>query len=222
MRALAVVAVLLLAALGSAASAQDARDRFLAQCRADTLAQWPDAVDRVNVRCAERWPSVARSNPLVDVLLSPFADDSPPPVTLGELRDRAAMVRWGPATPQGTEGRFGGVDVQIPAAGPLRLVVGWAAVGEPVPYEIVDALRLRGASVELVGCYDYGATESNSVYRVAAPGHAAFAMTLYRREAPTTGAHSHLTVTADAAGPIPTMDSLRRSEPAAEWKTRCA
>lgn len=221
MRLVLVASLVVLGLLWSPTSAQDARDRFLAQCRADTLAQWPGA-GRVDEACAERWPSVARSNPLVDILLSPFADNAPRPATAGELRDRAALVRWGPATSQGMEGRFGGVDVQIPAAAPLRLIVSWGAVGEPVPYEIVDALRLRGASADLIGCYDYGATESNSVYRVAAPGHSPFAMTLYRREAPTASANSHLTVTADAESRIPTLDSLRRDEPDAEWKTRCA
>jgi hypothetical protein len=221
MRARLVVGMVVLFALASPAPAQDARARFLAQCRADTLAEWPDA-GWVDEACAERWPSVARSNPLVDILLSPFADDAPAPATADALRDRTALVRWGPATPQGMEGRFGGVDVQIPAATPLRLVVGWGAVGEPVPYEIVEALKLRGASVELIGCYDYGATESNSVYRVAAPGHSPFAVTLYRREAPTANANSFLTVTVDADGRIPTLDSLRRDEPDADWKTRCA
>jgi hypothetical protein len=220
MRARLVAAMVVLAALGSPAPAQDARSRFLDQCRADTLAQWPDA-PRIDEACTERWPSVARSNPLVDILLSPFADDAPAPATADGLRDRAALVRWGPMTARGMEGRFGGVDVQIPTAAPLRLVVGWAAVGEPVPYEIVDALRLRGASVELIGCYDYGATESNSVYRVAAPGHSPFAMTLYRREAPTASATSFLTITVDADGRVPTLDSLRRDEPDADWKTRC-
>jgi len=221
MRTLLVAGVVILAALGSPTPAQDARARFLAQCRADTLAQWPEA-GRVDEACAERWPSVARSNPLVDILLSPFADNARAPAAAGELRDRAALVRWGSPTSQGMEGRFGGLDVRIPAAAPLRLVVGWGAVGEPVPYEVVDALRLRGASVDLIGCYDYGATESNSVYRVAAPGHSPFAMTLYRREAPTASANSFLTVTAGVDGRIPTLDSLRRDEPDADWKTRCA
>jgi len=221
MRLILGASLFVLAALGSPVTAQDARDRFLAQCRADTLAQWPGA-GGVDEGCAERWLSVARSNPLVDILLSPFADGAPRPATAEALRDRAALVRWGPATSQGMEGRLGGVDVQIPAAAPLRLVVGWGAVGEPVPYEIVDALRLRGASVDLIGCYDYGATESNSVYRIAASGHSPFAMAVYRREAPTASANSFLTVTADADGRIPTLDSLRRDEPDANWKTRCA
>jgi len=56
---------------------------------------------------------------------------------------------------------------------------------------------------------------------VAAPGRTAFAITVYRREAPTANANSTLAVTADADGRIPTLESLRLAEPAAEWKTRC-
>jgi|SRR6478672_10057670 len=154
MRVALVASVLALCAPWSPATAQDARDRFIAECRAATVAEWPDVGERVDGMCAERWPSVARSNPLVDILLSPFAGDARPPITAEDLRGRTELARWGSATPQGMEGRFGELEIQIPPDAPLRLVILWAAVGEPVPYEIVDALRLRGASVGLIGCYD--------------------------------------------------------------------
>jgi hypothetical protein len=221
MRLVLAASALALCVSSSPAAAQQARDRFIAQCRAAALTEWPDAAGRADEMCAERWPSVARSNPLVDIVLSPFAGDGPPPATAEDLRGRTTLVRWGAGTPQGMEGRFGDVTVAIPADPPLRLAIGWGAVGEPVPYEIVEALRLRGAAVEMIGCYDFGATESNSVYRVAAPDHAPFAMTVYRREAPTASANSSLGVTAGVDGRIPTLESLRLNEPDAEWKTRC-
>ena len=202
--------------------AQDARGRYLAQCRADTLAQYPEAAAWVDDNCAEGWTAVVRSNPLVDILLSPFAADAPAPASAAELQRRATLVRWSGSGAQGLTGRFGEVDVQIPADSPLRLVVGWGATGQPIPYDVVGALKTRGATVELIGCYDYGASESNSVYRVAAPDRAPFALTVYRREAPTASAESFLTLTVAPDRAIPTLAALRRADPDSEWKTQCA
>ena len=88
----------------------------------------------------------------------------------------------------------------------------------------VEALaqeRVRGARVDPIGCYAYGAGESNSVWRVDAPGHAPFALTVYRREAPTASALSHITVSADAERNIPTLGDLRAAEPDQDWMATC-
>lgn len=206
-----------------AAVAQDAREQFLSRCRDRTLAQNPGA-DWVDAYCAETWPSVTRANPLVDALLSPFAENTPAALDPADVRARATTVRWLPARPGAEvfEGALGPVKA-VARREPLSTVLelSWSAVGEPVPYEAVEALRMRGASVEPIGCYAFGAGETNTVYRVEAEGRVPFAMTVYRREAPTAGAWSHLTITVDAERRIPTLDGLKTAEPDSDWTVDC-
>lgn len=206
-----------------AALSQDARERFLDRCREGVLAQNPGA-DWADSHCAEIWPAVTRSNPLVDAILSPFAEGAPAALDPADVRARATAVRWLPSRPgaQAFEGALGPVKVVARRAPSSVLELSWTAVGEPVPYEIVEALRARGAGVAAIGCYAYGAGESNTVYRVEAQGRAPFAMTVYRREAPTGSAWSSLTITADAERNIPTLDGLKAAEPDPEWTADCS
>lgn len=223
-----LVACFSLAAVAAAlpappAVAQDAREQFLSRCRDRTLAQNPGA-DWVDAYCAETWPSVTRANPLADALLSPFAEGTPAALDPADVRARATTVRWLPARPdaQAFEGALGPVKAvarREPSSTVLEL--SWSAAGEPVPYEVVEALRLRGARVEPIGCYAFGAGESNTVYRVDADGRVPFAMTVYRREAPTASAWSHLTVTVDAERRLPTLGDLRAAEPDSNWTPDC-
>ncbi|MBD7941755.1 hypothetical protein [Brevundimonas guildfordensis] len=194
----------------------------MSRCRERALAQNPGA-DWADSYCAETWPAVTRSNPLVDAILAPFAQGAPAALDPADVRARTAAVRWLPARPgaQAFEGAIGSVRAVARRAPTAVLELSWTAVGEPVPYEVVEALRTRGARVSPIGCYAFGAGESNTVYRVEAAGHVPFAMTVYRREAPTANAWSTLTITADAERNIPTLDSLRAAERDSEWTTDC-
>lgn len=220
MRAVLFVACLSVAASDALAAPPpvQARDAFLARCRAEILAAEPGAERWVGEVCEERWTAVARSNPMIDALLSLFKAGTPAALDPADVRARASMVRWR----TDAEGQLGPLSVETTRDPSVRLVIGWSATGEPVPYEPAEALRVRGAEVEPIGCYAYGAGESNTVWRVAAPGHAPFAMTVYRREAPTASALSHLTVSVEADRNIPSLAALRRADPDSEWKTQCA
>ena len=114
-----------------------------------------------------------------------------------------------------------GLNVEVTRTPTTRIIFNWSATGEPVPYDPVEALKVRGASVDPIGCYAYGAGEGESVWRVEAPGHAPFALRVYRREAPTASALSYLTVTADAERNIPTLGDLRTAEPDQDWMETC-
>lgn len=205
-----------------AATSQDAREHFLSRCRERALAQNPDA-DWAASYCAETWPAVTRANPLVDAILSPFAENTPAALDPADVRARATGVRWQPARPgaEAFNGALSPVEVAARRGTTTVLELGWTAVGKPVPYEVVEALRARDAKVVPIGCYAFGAGESNTVYRVEAPGHVPFAMTVYRREAPTASAWSTLTITADAERHLPTLSGLRAAEPEAEWTADC-
>lgn len=227
LRLLVIAGLSLAAAASATASAasfpQDARADFMSRCRERALAQNP-GVDWADSYCAETWPAVTRSNPLVDAILAPFVEGTPAALDPADVKARTTAVRWLPARPgaQAFEGAIGPVKAVARRAPGAVLELSWTAVGEPVPYEIVEALRTRGARVVPVGCYAFGAGESNTVYRVEAAGHVPFAMTVYRREAPIGAAWSTLTITADAERRIPTLDGLRAAEPDSDWSADCS
>ena len=198
------------------AAAQETQDQFMARC-AQTLSETAGMESYANGACGEKWVTVTRANQMVDALLSLFVAGTPSAHDPADVRARAAMVRWRSAS----EGELAGLNVETTRTPTTRLALNWSAMGEPVPYEPIEALRVRGASVDPIGCYAYGAGESNSVWRVAAPGHVPFALSVYRREAPTASALSHLTVSADAERNIPTLGDLRAAEPDQDWMATC-
>jgi len=217
MRAALFVASLACLSAAAPAAAQETQGQFLDRCRAETLAAAPDAGNWADAACAEKWPSVTRSNPMLDAILSIFVADTPSALDPADVRTRAALVRW--RSP--TEGQLAGLNVEVTRMPTTRIIFNWSATGEPVPYDPVEALKVRGASVDPIGCYAYGAGEGESVWRVEAPGHAPFALRVYRREAPTASALSYLTVTADAERNIPTLGDLRTAEPDQDWMETC-
>lgn len=226
MRALLVCLSALITALAAPSAhdvkAQDARGRFVEICRDEVLAANLGAAGWVGEECDERWVKVARSNPMADAVLSLFRLTDRPALTRADIVSRARMVTWptSPGVADRFEGRFAGLGVLAQDA-PPRMVVGWSVTGAPVPYDIVGALRARGADIDTIGCYTFGASESTNVLYVEAPGHAPFALTVYSREAPTASAQSSYSVSAAADRVIPTLDDLRRAEPFEEWQARC-
>lgn len=207
-----------LACLAAApAFAQETQAQFLDRCRAEALAADRNASTWVDAACAEKWPSVTRSNPMLDALLSLFVVGTPSALDPADVRARASMVRWRSTT----EGQLAGLNVEVTRTPTTRIILNWSATGEPVPYDPVEALKVRGARVDPIGCYAYGASESNSVWRIEAPGHVPFVLSVYRREAPTASALSYITVSADAERNIPALDDLRAAEPDQDWMETC-
>ncbi len=198
------------------AAAQETQDQFMARCT-QVLAETANMASYAEGACAEQWPKVTRANQMVDAILSVFVAGTPSALDPADVQRRASMVRW--TSP--SQGRLADLNVETTRAPTTRLIFKWSATGEPVPFDPVEALRVRGASVDPIGCYAYGAGESNSVWRVEAPGHAPFALTVYNREAPTASAMSSLTVSADAERNIPTLGDLRAAEPDQDWMETC-
>ena len=116
-------------------------------------------------------------------------------------------------------GRLGrDLSVQVDRAGP-SLNFYWSEAGQPIPYNIVEALRARGAEVTMVGCYALGTGENNESYRVAAPGRAPFALSVYGRMAPVASANSFYNVGAMLSGQVKTLAQLRRED--STWALTC-
>ena len=198
------------------AAAQETQDQFMARCT-QILAETANMASYAEGACAQQWPKVTRANQMVDAILSVFVAGTPSALDPADVQRRASMVRW--TSP--SQGRLADLNVETTRTPTTQIIFKWSATGEPVPFDPVEALRVRGASVDPIGCYAFGAGESNSVWRVEAPGHAPFALTVYNREAPTASAMSHITVSADAERNIPTLGDLRAAEPDPDWMETC-
>ncbi len=198
------------------AAAQETQDQFMARCT-QVLAETANMASYAEGACAEQWPKVTRANQMVDAILSVFVAGTPSALDPVDVQRRASMVRW--TSP--SQGRLADLNVETTRTPTTQIIFKWSATGEPVPFDPVEALRVRGASVDPIGCYAFGAGESNSVWRVEAPRHAPFALTVYNREAPTASAMSHITVSADAERNIPTLGDLRAAEPDPDWMETC-
>lgn len=198
------------------AAAQETQDQFMARC-AQTLSETAGMESYANGACGEKWVTVTRANQMVDALLSLFVAGTPSALDPADVQARASTVRWRSAS----EGQLAGLNVETTRTPTTRIAFRWSAAGEPVPYDPVEALRVRGANVDPIGCYMLGVGESNSVWRVEAPGHVPFALSIYRREAPTASALSQLTASADAERNIPTLGDLRAAEPDQDWMATC-
>ncbi|MNE15013.1 hypothetical protein D3C80_1079110 [compost metagenome] len=220
MRAALFVASLacLLPLTATPATAQETRDQFMERCTlAHAVEETAGMASYAEGECGEQWIALNRANPMLDAILSVFVADTPSALDPADVQRRASMVRW--RSP--SQGQLANLNVEVTRTPTTRIIFNWSASGEPVPYAPVEALRVRGVQVDPIGCYALGAGETNSVWRVEAPGHVPFALSVYRREAPTASAMSSITVSADAERNIPTLGDLRAAEPDQEWMETC-
>lgn len=218
MRAALFVASLacLLPLTATPAAAQETQSQFMDRCTL-TLARSVGMESYAEGACAEKWITVTRANQMLNALLSLFLAGTPSALDPADVQARASAVRW--RSP--SQGQLAGLNVEVTRTPTVRIAFNWSATGEPVPYDPVEALRVRGARVDPIGCYALGAGETNSVWRVEAPGSVPFALTVYRREAPTASAMSQLTVSADAERNIPTLGDLMDAGPDHDWMETC-
>jgi len=198
------------------AAAQETQAQFMERCTRD-LAETANMASYAEGACLEQWPKITRANQMIDALLSVFVADTPAALDPADVQRRASMVRWRSAS----QGQLADLNVETTRVPTTRIIFNWSATGEPVPFDPVEGLRVRGARVDPIGCYAYSAGESNSVWRVEAPGHAPFALSVYNREAPTASALSYITVSADAERNIPALGDLRAAEPDQDWMETC-
>ena len=219
MRLLILIALAGTACTAPAATAQESESQFVARCRREVVADDPRSAEWAHDICQDNWVRVAAAAPMLDAALPLFATDAAPAASPEAVRAALPDLRWMGAAADDARwtALVGDVSMEILRTPPGRVRFGWSKVGEPIPYDVVEALRSRGARLTPIGCYAYGASESNTVWRVDLPGHAPFALTIYRREAPTASASSFLTVSVDADRRIPTLARLRAEDPGGDW-----
>lgn len=97
----------------------------------------------------------------------------------------------------------------------------WSEVGGLIPYDIPQALKVRGVVLTQVACQAFGVGERTRVYRMTGPGQAPVGLTVYERSAPTANANSSYGATIELARPPPTLASLRARDRDGGWEPAC-
>jgi hypothetical protein len=205
----------------AAAAPAETQAQYQARCRRETLAANPQARNWVDNACVQSWQNVAAAGPMAEAILS-IIPATPGPIDAAGVRAHLTGVRWAARPDQGSvaTGRMDGLAVNITRA-PAQLGFLWSATGEPIGYDVEQALRGRGAQLALVGCLSYGAGESTKAFRASAPGHAPFGLIIYAREAPTADAESTYSASIDLSGRPATLAQMRANPNYADFAATC-
>jgi hypothetical protein len=198
----------------------NAQADFVTRCTDALVRQNPQARQWAPSQCDQEWQTIVAAGAMAEAILA--AAPVSGAANAASLPNQLTMVRWD-RRPEGAllaSGRLGrDLSVQIDRAGP-SLAFGWGETGAMIPYDVIGALRVRGAEPAMIGCSQIGVGEFNKAYRVAAPGRAPFMLSIYDRTAPTANAESFYTVSLNLAGQVQTLAQLRRD--GGEWATTCA
>lgn len=207
-------------AAAQTAPAVENQSSYMVRCKRETIAKWPNARAQAEGICQSNWEMIAATGPMTETLLS-LAPPTGTPFEPAGARTRAVGVRWmaRAARGQASAGRVGDVSVILFMPPVQRVELGWFQAGAPIPYNIEEALRVRGVRSVMIGCQSVGIAESTSVYRVAPAGKAPFVMTVSRREAALGSQTSTLSIEADFSGQPVTLATLRRQD--SEFAATC-
>lgn len=180
----------------------------LAAACGQSAAQGGKSAETAPAAIAATAAELSPSGTLVDAILA-AVPATPGAIDPASIPTRVPQVTWR-ARPEGAlaaQGMLGNVEAQLMRTPPSFALM-WNATGEPVPYDAPAELRARGATVTMIGCMALGMSENDAHYAVTAPGHAPFALNIYRREAPTASANSSYNVIVNLSGRVPTRASL--------------
>lgn len=175
---------------------------FLTRCRADLLEAVPQAASWADAHCADRWQWAGNAAPMADALLALAPKTGG--AAMADMRGRLTGVQWSSAT----NGALG--DLAVTLSGNGRISLHWRRQGGEVPYDLIQALRIRGVMLDSLGCPQYpGASMGQEKVMIAtAEGRAPFVLTVYGRAAPTGTEFALYDVDADFSGEIPDSAAL--------------
>lgn len=205
-----------------------ARQSFDARCRAENRARYPQ-MNAANLQraCADGWGRVEAAAPVAEALLAAVPLQPGEQITAALLRQRLPQVRWSAgARPHrfaaDASGRLDALEASVTGAPVARVfALGWSKVEADPPYDVAGALAARGARVQPLGCYHFGPSEVNRVYRIDAPGRPPFALETYTRTAALGGQESRQVMSVDLTGKLPTLASLRAEHKDPAWNANC-
>jgi hypothetical protein len=208
-----------MASAASAGAAVEDKAAYLARCRQETLAQYPDVKAQVDSICGSKWDMVVETGPMAEAMLA-LAPAEGTAFDPDGARGQSTSVKWGAKQKgQVVSGKLGEVHVGITRKPVLGAAFSWFKEGTPIPFDLEGALRVRGVSLTMIGCLSFGAGESTRVYRASGSGKAPFALTVAAREAALASQSSDYSATADFSGKMPTLAALKSD--GSEWAARC-
>jgi hypothetical protein len=186
---------------------QEARPRFLAECRQAYVSRSADAARWADEQCVADWNKIGASAAATDALLAALPAAPGEAVALASLRQRLGGVRWAakPGARQlSASGRLGDLSVSVTGSPVAKtLGVNWMEIGAQPPYDIVGAMRARGVTLTEIACEEFGAGEWQRAFSGSAPGRAPFRLELAQRTAPFANSNSYYGATIDLSGRAP-------------------
>jgi hypothetical protein len=206
--AFAMTLGLMVAACGVEAPGRAAVDEeaaFLARCLEETLRVQSGAASWVDKHCDVQWQRATAASFMADAILAVARDPGGAERSHEDARSRLTGVQW----TSETEGTLG--DLAVHLADSDRLSFSWYRTGAEVPYNVIDALRLRGVALRSLGCPQYpGASMGREkVMAAEASDRAPFILTVYSRFAPTGIEPGLYEVDADFSTALPDLAALR-------------
>jgi hypothetical protein len=193
---------------------------YLARCRSETVARYPNAAPQANSICQSIWSEIVASGPMADAILTAMPRQG---VTFDPAAVRGALpsIRWAATPAQGSiaSGRLGDIDVSVTRVPAPGLKFMWFKEGEPIPFNLEEALRVRGVSLTMIGCLAFGSAEGTRVYRAVTAGKSAFVLTIAARSAAVASQSSDFSATVDPSGRMPSLASLRAD--GSDWQASC-
>jgi hypothetical protein len=173
--------------------------------------------------CEEIWRQAQAAMGPATALMA-VGGGAPGPMTQAATRALIPGVTWGGAVGRGmpASGRQGAWQVGLLGQTLIDGVeYSWGKVGEPIPYDVPEAMRIKGARLTEVACQNLGGGEATRVYRVEAPGRPAFGLTVYGRNAPTANANSSYSAKADLRAQAPSLAAIKRTPEGADFTATC-
>lgn len=178
---------------------------FLARCRSEYIAREASASRWADGQCRDDWKKVIASDAAAMALLSalPGANERP---TAQLLRSRLNGVRWSAGSRNGTlaEGQLGNLRAFIEGStSPISVGFAWMAVGAEIPFDVVNAMRVRGATLTLASCEKIGVGEGVRHFAGTVAGKSPFGLTVEQRTAPTGMSQSYYSFSVSLDGRRP-------------------
>lgn len=205
------------------AAAAETQALYVARCTRETIAANPQARTWAQGACEQNWAKVAAAGPLAEAILA-AAPSTGGAVDLAAVRGRVMQVRWGSAQGGAVASGQLGTDLSATVTRiPPALTFQWDSSGDLVPYDLVEALKGRGAALTLVACQSYGGPfDVVRVFNVAAPGRTPFGLTIYAHDAAIAGAYAAFYASLHLTGQPATLASVRAEDQAdGDWNADC-
>ncbi len=151
------------AAQANTGKAED-RATFMVRCKRETIAQFAGAAKQADSICGSKWDMVTASAPIVDAMLA-AAPATGARFDAASARTQASAVRWNakPGAGQAASGRLKDIQVGIANTPAPTMSFEWFKDGDTIPFDLPEALKVRGLGVGMIGCFSFGAAEGGRV-----------------------------------------------------------